>query len=284
MLIVDKNFSNKIISILIEYEYNYLLKSILRSLSSDKETVSVRLDKARWKDELNLMKYYYDIKNNRSLVACLTPIIVVNRDIKEILNEAVKVYSAMYGNEKNMILSIYVIILYILNEEIKSNLISYQIEFENSSEVIEFQREKIGFLMMDDEDKMLSFALDKIYPNLKSNDLEIDSFYNKEKKLALEFRKVVKEKLENTLNVVQTGSGVELLSEYILNLRNMKIKRKAYEDKINPLDIVKMEENKEYNISLIGNIKILRKYFDKDILLIEVVSKSENYTFRFKKA
>ena len=64
----------------------------------------------------------------------------------------------------------------------------------------------------------------------------------------------------------------------------MKIKRKAYEGKINPLDIIQMEINKEYALPLIGNIKIIKKYFNENILLIEAVSKSESYTFRFKKA
>ena len=108
MLIVDKAFSNIVISILIEYEYNYLLKSLVRSLSSDTSTVSVKVDKARWKDELNLMKYYYDIKNNRSLAVCLAPIIIANRDINEILNEAVTAYNIMYKNSSSTALSIYV--------------------------------------------------------------------------------------------------------------------------------------------------------------------------------
>ena len=64
----------------------------------------------------------------------------------------------------------------------------------------------------------------------------------------------------------------------------MKIKRKAYDGNINPLDIIQMEINKEYTLPLIGNIKIIKKYFNENILLIEAVSKYESYTFRFKKA
>ena len=173
MLIVDKAFSNIVISILIEYEYNYLLKSLVRSLSSDTSTVSVKVDKARWKDELNLMKYYYDIKNNRSLAVCLAPIIIANRDINEILNEAVTAYNIMYKNSSSTALSIYVIILYILNEQIKPNLIAYQNDLEDSSEIIEFQRYKINLLMLDDDDKILTFALNNLY------NLEDKSFYIK---------------------------------------------------------------------------------------------------------
>ena len=278
MLIVDKAFSNIVISILIEYEYNYLLKSLVRSLSSDTSTVSVKVDKARWKDELNLMKYYYDIKNNRSLAVCLAPIIIANRDINEILNEAVTAYNIMYKNSSSTALSIYVIILYILNEQIKPNLIAYQNDLEDSSEIIEFQRYKINLLMLDDDDKILTFALNNLY------NLEDKSFYIKEKELIIRLRDIVKEKLTNALETIEFNSNIEVLSDYLLNLRNMKIKRKAYEGKINPLDIIKMEINKEYTIPLIGNIKIIKKYFNENILLIEAVSKSENYTFRFKKA
>lgn len=278
MLIVDKAFSNIVISILIEYEYNYLLKSLVRSLSSDTSTVSVKVDKARWKDELNLMKYYYDIKNNRSLAVCLAPIIIANRDINEILNEAVTAYSIMYKNSSSTALSIYVIILYILNEQIKPNLIAYQNDLEDSSEIIEFQRYKINLLMLDDDDKILTFALNNLY------NLEDKSFYIKEKELIIRLRDIVKEKLTNALETIEFNSNIEVLSDYLLNLRNMKIKRKAYEGKINPLDIIQMEINKEYTIPLIGNIKIIKKYFNENILLIEAVSKSESYTFRFKKA
>ena len=278
MLIVDKAFSNIVISILIEYEYNYLLKSLVRSLSSDTSTVSVKVDKARWKDELNLMKYYYDIKNNRSLAVCLAPIIIANRDINEILNEAVTAYNIMYKNSSSTALSIYVIILYILNEQIKPNLIAYQNDLEDSSEIIEFQRYKINLLMLDDDDKILTFALNNLY------NLEDKSFYIKEKELIIRLRDIVKEKLTNALETIEFNSNIEVLSDYLLNLRNMKIKRKAYEGKINPLDIIQMEINKEYALPLIGNIKIIKKYFNENILLIEAVSKSENYTFRFKKA
>ena len=278
MLIVDKAFSNIVISILIEYEYNYLLKSLVRSLSSDTSTVSVKVDKARWKDELNLMKYYYDIKNNRSLAVCLAPIIIANRDINEILNEAVTAYNIMYKNSSSTALSIYVIILYILNEQIKPNLIAYQNDLEDSSEIIEFQRYKINLLILDDDDKILTFALNNLY------NLEDKSFYIKEKELIIRLRDIVKEKLTNALETIEFNSNIEVLSDYLLNLRNMKIKRKAYEGKINPLDIIKMEINKEYTIPLIGNIKIIKKYFNENILLIEAVSKSESYTFRFKKA
>lgn len=278
MLIVDKAFSNIVISILIEYEYNYLLKSLVRSLSSDTSTVSVKVDKARWKDELNLMKYYYDIKNNRSLAVCLAPIIIANRDINEILNEAVTAYNIMYKNSSSTALSIYVIILYILNEQIKPNLIAYQNDLEDSSEIIEFQRYKINLLMLDDDDKILTFALNNLY------NLEDKSFYIKEKELIIRLRDIVKEKLTNALETIEFNSNIEVLSDYLLNLRNMKIKRKAYEGKINPLDIIQMEINKEYTLPLIGNIKIIKKYFNENILLIEAVSKSENYTFRFKKA
>lgn len=278
MLIVDKAFSNIVISILIEYEYNYLLKSLVRSLSSDTSTVSVKVDKARWKDELNLMKYYYDIKNNRSLAVCLAPIIIANRDINEILNEAVTAYNIMYKNSSSTALSIYVIILYILNEQIKPNLIAYQNDLEDSSEIIEFQRYKINLLMLDDDDKILTFALNNLY------NLEDKSFYIKEKELIIRLRDIVKEKLTNALETIEFNSNIEVLSDYLLNLRNMKIKRKAYEGNINPLDIIQMEINKEYTIPLIGNIKIIKKYFNENILLIEAVSKSESYTFRFKKA
>ena len=278
MLIVDKAFSNIVISILIEYEYNYLLKSLVRSLSSDTSTVSVKVDKARWKDELNLMKYYYDIKNNRSLAVCLAPIIIANRDINEILNEAVTAYNIMYKNSSSTALSIYVIILYILNEQIKPNLIAYQNDLEDSSEIIEFQRYKINLLMLDDDYKILTFALNNLY------NLEDKSFYIKEKELIIRLRDIVKEKLTNALETKDFNSNIEVLSDYLLNLRNMKIKRKAYEGKINPLDIIQMEINKEYTIPLIGNIKIIKKYFNENILLIEAVSKSESYTFRFKKA
>ena len=278
MLIVDKAFSNIVISILIEYEYNYLLKSLVRSLSSDTSTVSVKVDKARWKDELNLMKYYYDIKNNRSLAVCLAPIIIANRDINEILNEAVTAYNIMYKNSSSTALSIYVIILYILNEQIKPNLIAYQNDLEDSSEIIEFQRYKINLLMLDDDDKILTFALNNLY------NLEDKNFYIKEKELIIRLRDIVKEKLTNALETIEFNSNIEVLSDYLLNLRNMKIKRKAYEGKINPLDIIQMEINKEYTIPLIGNIKIIKKYFNENILLIEAVSKSESYTFRFKKA
>lgn len=278
MLIVDKAFSNIVISILIEYEYNYLLKSLVRSLSSDTSTVSVKVDKARWKDELNLMKYYYDIKNNRSLAVCLAPIMIANRDINEILNEAVTAYNIMYKNSSSTALSIYVIILYILNEQIKPNLIAYQNDLEDSSEIIEFQRYKINLLMLDDDDKILTFALNNLY------NLEDKSFYIKEKELIIRLRDIVKEKLTNALETIEFNSNIEVLSDYLLNLRNMKIKRKAYEGKINPLDIIQMEINKEYTIPLIGNIKIIKKYFNENILLIEAVSKSESYTFRFKKA
>lgn len=278
MLIVDKAFSNIVISILIEYEYNYLLKSLVRSLSSDTSTVSVKVDKARWKDELNLMKYYYDIKNNRSLAVCLAPIIIANRDINEILNEAVTAYNIMYKHSSSTALSIYVIILYIFNEQIKPNLIAYQNDLEDSSEIIEFQRYKINLLMLDDDDKILTFALNNLY------NLEDKSFYIKEKELIIRLRDIVKEKLTNALETIEFNSNIEVLSDYLLNLRNMKIKRKAYEGKINPLDIIQMEINKEYTIPLIGNIKIIKKYFNENILLIEAVSKSESYTFRFKKA
>jgi len=278
MLIVDKAFSNIVISILIEYEYNYLLKSLVRSLSSDTSTVSVRVDKARWKDELNLMKYYYDIKNNRSLAVCLAPIIIANRDINEILNEAATAYNIMYNNSSSTALSIYVIILYILNEQIKPNLIAYQNDLEDSSEIIEFQRYKINLLMLDDDDKILTFALNNLY------NLEDKSCYIKEKELNIRLRDIVKEKLTNALETIEFNSNIEVLSDYLLNLRNMKIKRKAYEGKINPLDIIQMEINKEYTLPLIGNIKIIKKYFNENILLIEAVSKSESYTFRFKKA
>ncbi|WP_347452110.1 hypothetical protein [Acetoanaerobium noterae] len=278
MLIVDKAFSNIVISILIEYEYNYLLKSLVRSLSSDTSTVSVKVDKARWKDELNLMKYYYDIKNNRSLAVCLAPIIIANRDINEILNEAVTAYNIMYKNSSSTALSIYVIILYILNEQIKPNLIAYQNDLEDSSEIIEFQRYKINLLMLVDDDKILTFALNNLY------NLEDKSFYIKEKELIIRLRDIVKEKLTNALETIEFNSNIEVLSDYLLNLRNMKIKRKAYEGKINPLDIIQMEINKEYTLPLIGNIKIIKKYFNENILLIEAVSKSESYTFRFKKA
>ena len=98
MLIVDKKFSNKLISILFESQYNFFVKSLIRSLTSVPSDLSVALDQSRWKDELVLMKYYYDIKNNRSMAACLAPIIIINKDIEKMMDVLEDIYKIMYGN------------------------------------------------------------------------------------------------------------------------------------------------------------------------------------------
>lgn len=279
MLIVDKKFSNKLISILFESQYNFFVKSLIRSLTSVPSDLSVALDQSRWKDELVLMKYYYDIKNNRSMAACLAPIIIINKDIEKMVDVLEDIYKIMYGNNNINVksISIYAILIYTLNLDMKSNLISYKRNIFDQSEIIEFQREKIKLLMMDEEE-ILNYTLLHLYN--EGNEEMRTKDYN----LINKFRDIVKEKLTNNiLCTLEYNDSINILSDYLLNLRNMKIIRKVYDKKVNPLDLINMEINNEYMFPLLGNIKIVDKYLNDDILFIEAHSKSEIYKFRLKK-
>ncbi len=279
MLIVDKKFSNKLISILFESQYNFFVKSLIRSLTSVPSDLSVALDQSRWKDELVLMKYYYDIKNNRSMAACLAPIIIINKDIEKMMDVLEDIYKIMYGNNNINVksISIYAILIYTLNLDMKSNLISYKRNIFDQSEIIEFQREKIKLLMMDEEE-ILNYTLLHLYN--EGNEEMRTKDYN----LINKFRDIVKEKLTNNiLCTLEYNDSINILSDYLLNLRNMKIIRKVYDKKVNPLDLINMEINNEYMFPLLGNIKIVDKYLNDDILFIEAHSKSEIYKFRLKK-
>lgn len=278
MLIVDKEFSNKLISILFENDYNLFVKAFIRSLTSNSLDLSVVIDESRWKDELILMKYYYDIKNNRSLAACLAPIIITNREIEKMSQGLEESYNIMYGSDNASIkaISIFVILVYVLNLDIKANLISFEKKINNQTEIIDFQREKIKFLMMKDYD-IVNYALNQLYIDNKA-------IFTKELTLINYYKNIIKEKFSHISSYKsEFGENINILSDYLLDLRLMKIKRKPYEKKINPLDLINMEVNKNYNLPLIGNILIVDKYLHEDILCIEAHSKSELYKFRLKK-
>ena len=227
---------HKLISILFESQYNFFVKSLIRSLTSVPSDLSVALDQSRWKDELVLMKYYYDIKNNRSMAACLAPIIIINKDIEKMMDVLEDIYKIMCGNNNINVksISIYAILIYTLNLDMKSNLISYKRNIFDQSEIIEFQREKIKLLMMDEEE-ILNYTLLHLYN--EGNEGMRTKDYN----LINKFRDIVKEKLTNNiLCTLEYNDSINILSDYLLNLRNMKIIRKVYDKKVNPLDLINM--------------------------------------------
>ena len=58
--------------------------------------------------------------------------------------------------------------------------------------------------------------------------MEDKSFYIKEKELIIRLRDIVKEKLTNALETIEFNSNIEVLSDYLLNLRNMKLETELY--------------------------------------------------------
>lgn len=263
--------------------YAHLLKSnqrsillaVSRCLVPDRQNMRVVLDDRRFADELKLMKYYTNIKENRSLLSCIAPIAFTNNDVNEIMVQSLKAFKILTGIEADIMqrISLFVVINDMKDADMKQALISYDIDTQDKSSIIEFQKTKIKAIISLDKKDYKSEMLKNLYDNdqVLQNDLMI----------LQELKSVMSPDTafnDEDLNVLERK-----MTDYIMDIRNFKINRNLYNEQVNPLDLIKYDINENIYIPILGNISILGKELDGKILKMKIEARSGTYDFKFIK-
>ncbi len=274
MSLLDVERVKKGYSYLLKSDQRSILLSISRSLVPDRDNMRVILDKRKFSDEMKLMKYYTNMQKNRSLLSCIAPIAFTNSDTDEIIKQSSEAFNILSGKEVSLIqkLSLYVIVSEIMGNDIKQAVIDYNIDSSDKNKIIEFQKAKINIIMsLDKKD-----SINEIFANLCGESfLQIDIALLQELKMAMDSDTAFNYQNTNTFDIKMT--------EYILDIRNFKIKRSFYNEILNPLDMIKHSKDDCFYIPILGNVTVLQKEMESKILKMKIEAKSGIYDFKFIK-
>lgn len=267
---------------LLNSEQRQIFLALLRCLIPDAERMQVRLDCRRLKDEFLLMKYYGQPMNNRSLIAAGAPVIFINRDKNVILEELALLFVQMRGQApgpgEKIALNLLTDIL--TGTEPKESLIVYNPPVKDRRELIEFQKAKVSLLLQAGRREWQEILTELLYTSAE--------LAQSERKLLQQLtqrrdREVESEVLSKKIQEERDEQSEKIL-QYFSNIRNFRISRVLYQDRTDPLVLIRLEEGETKLLPPLGKVKLIRKELTGEVLSIEVRAKTETYLFRYRRS
>lgn len=262
---------NRKINILLQSNKRQMAMAICRCLMPDSRAMIVRSDRNRLKDELVFMRYYGLEENNKSLIAAITPIVLVNRNPEVILEEMSFLFTQVNGKEPSYYekILLYLLMQRLTEGEAKAAVLAWNPTITEKEQIIAFQKAKIKILMELDKKDISLLVIEGLYCE--------QSLMEQEKDLLdqLSTRPPAgKEDLPNP--------NPKLL-EFFSDVRNYRLTRYPYKDQGNPMAVIEMIEGKTYRLPPLGEVKIAKKTLIENVLTVDVIGRTENYTFRYRK-
>lgn len=249
--------------------------AVLRCLRPDEETMQVRLDTARLRDEFLLMKYYGEPFNNRSLIAAGAPVIFVNRDRAVIVCELEHLFFQMRGREPESRekIALNLLIDLLTQTDPKASLISYNPPAGDKEELIAFQKAKVALMQEASEKNWSERMLERLYSSaalIESERSLLAGFSENGGKLPRETKR----------EAVQ--SEEEPVIGYLFDIRNFRLRRPLYEGRADPMEVIRFREGESYTLPPLGKLRVCKKELKDQVLTVELQGKTQIYTFRFK--
>lgn len=268
--------------LLLDSEQRQIFLALLRCLIPDAERMQVRLDFRRLKDEFLLMKYYGQPMNNRSLIAAGAPVIFINRDKSVILEELALLFIQMRGQApgpgEKIALNLLTDIL--TGTEPKESLIVYNPPAKDRRELIEFQKAKVALLLQAGRREWEEILIDLLYTSAEL----VQSERKLLQQLTRKREREIESELRNGNSREERGEQSEKILRYFSNIRNFRISRALYQDRTDPLVLIRLEEGETTLLPPLGKVKLIRKELTGEVLSIEVRGKTESYLFRYRRS
>jgi hypothetical protein len=293
-------------------EDKYLKDMILintKCLIDDKINRCVYVDYNRLKGELAYYKFYgFKNINYLSNLNILLPIIIANTNLDKSEREAIRniryyvlynkineylydyiLSSVVYNYTIHTILSNSQIEYHDLLQQIKQRIIDLKIDIDKS-EVILFEKNRIKYIQTIDR-YLINNNFEKNEGSIINNFLNLlHQIFIEDQSEVIEGFKSIKNSILSILNLdinqinINNIEFIDLMANYILKLRNYKVNKKNFDEKVDPRTIISLNIGDTEYDPILNNIKVLDKKFDNNILSIKLESKSGNYIFKFKKS
>ncbi|HAU5338006.1 TPA: hypothetical protein JD162_08815, partial [Clostridioides difficile] len=174
-----------------------------------------------------------------------------------------------------------------LLQSIKDKIIGFSIELDKS-DVVKFQMARIKAIQLIDkyidlkfedydEESILLNILNVLYDVYMEDRTVEDEGINSIKKSILSILGEDSKLNEDNIDFIFS------MSEYVVKLRKYKIGVKAYNKKIDPRSLIRLEEGNTIIDPIFNQITVISKTFNDNILSIKINSKSGIYILKFKK-
>ncbi|MGL6106720.1 hypothetical protein [Romboutsia sp.] len=267
----------------------------------------VCIDNNRLKDELIYYRFYGQKLKYNNILNILLPVIISNTNIQkseEEVVELIKKYTKYLKIEEYLFEYIIGAVLY--NSIIHNLIENKDIEY---SELLQKSKEKvIGFSIELDKLNTIKFQMARIntiqeidkYIDLKVAEYDdnkvigsllniIHDIYIEERDIDNDGIKSIKKSILSILGEVETLNIENIdfilsMSEYIAKLRKYKINKKNYDQKVDPRNLISLNEGDTIIDPIFNQITIVSKKINDNILNLNIKSKSGNYTLTFKRS
>ncbi|PBI20438.1 hypothetical protein BGU60_05320 [Clostridioides difficile] len=277
-----------------------------KSLIDDKTQRYVYIDENRLRDELIYYRFYGEKIGNINFLNILLPLILSNTNIQKSEDEVIKLikkYVTYFKKEKLLFEYLLSSVVYnsimhnLINnskieyvellQSIKDKIIGFSIELDKS-DVVKFQMARIKAIQLIDkyidlkfedydEESILLNILNVLYDVYMEDRTVGDEGINSIKKSILSILGEDSKLNEDNIDFIFS------MSEYVVKLRKYKIGVKAYNKKIDPRSLIRLEEGNTIIDPIFNQITVISKTFNDNILSIKINSKSGIYILKFKK-
>lgn len=267
----------------------------------------VFIDNNRLKDELIYYRFYSEKLEYYNIMSILLPVVLSNTNIQKSEDEVVSLIQKYVKYLKyDQYLPEYLLGAVLYNTLIHKLIENSNIEYE---ELLQSIKERIiGFSIELDKAATIKFQMARIntiqqidkYIDHKVEDYDdnkiIMSILNVLYDIYIEDREVENPGIVSMKKSILSILGEEInldidnidfilsMSQYITKLRKYKINKKIYNQKVDPRNIICLNENDTIIDPILNQITVVSKTFNNNILQIKVKSKSGDYVLKFKKS
>lgn len=256
--------------ILMHSDQRQMFLAVLKCLIPDSETMQVRVNHGRFREELLLMKYYGNKINNRSLVAAGAPVIFTNRNLPVILEEWETLFEKMTGKPPSprQKLALFVWTMQMTGEDVKTALIAFHPMITDKKELIDFQKAKVEMILQMDHPQRQELLAKTLYEDetLRGKECELMSVLSGGRFDA----------------GISCGVNTKVV-DFLLDIRNFRIRRNRCKEQANPMAFIRFSEGEVHQVPLLGRVEVTKKIFAGQTLEIHLQGKSEHYIFRYRK-
>lgn len=278
-----------------------------KCLVDDNTQRYVFIDNNRLKDELIYYKFYSEKPEYNNIMSILLPVILSNTNIEKSEDEVVSLIQKYVKYfKKDQYLSEYLLGGVLYNSIIHKLLENKDVEYE---ELLQNLKERIiGFSIDLDKISTIKFQMARIntiqqidkYIDNKIEEYDdnkiITSILNVLYDIYIENREVenpgIVSMKKSILSILGEEENLHIdnidfilsMSQYITKLRKYKINKKIYNQKVDPRNIIGLNEGDTTIDPILNQITVISKTFSNNILKITVKSKSGDYVLKFKKS
>ncbi|EQF26659.1 hypothetical protein QEW_1121 [Clostridioides difficile CD160] len=277
-----------------------------KSLIDDKVQRCVYIDENRLRDELVYYRFYGEKIGTINFLNILLPLILSNTNIQKSEDEVIRLIkkyvnyfkkeeslfdyllgSVAYNSVMHNLINNSKIEYVELLQSIKDKIIGFSIELDKS-DIVKFQMARIKAIQLIDkyidskfedydEESILLNVLNILYDVYMEDRIVENEGIKSIKKSILSILGEDSELNEDNIDFIFS------MSEYVVKLRKYKIGVKAYNKKIDPRSLIRLEEGNTIIDPIFNQITVMSKTFNDNILSIKINSKSGIYILKFKK-